>query len=199
MNKIEFLNQLRERLQGLPQEEANDRVVFYREIIDEMIADGKTEDEALAELGGVDKVVEDITSETSLTKLVVEKFRPRRELRIFEIVLLVLGFPLWFPLLILAGILALISYLLIWMLVIICYVIEFSLVVASFGGLIGFFAYLFDGTANWIVLGEAILAAGIAIFFFFACKAATTMTLRLSKTILIKIKTAIMRKGRVQK
>lgn len=198
MNKFEFLNQLRERLKGLPQEEANDRIVFYREMIDERINDGKTEEEAVDDLGGVDKVVEDITSETSLTKLVAEKFRPRRELRVFEIVLLVLGFPLWFPLLILAGILVLISYLLIWMLVIICYVIEFSLAVASFGGLIGFFAYLFDGTTNWIVLGSAILAAGAAMLFFFACKGATNMTLHLSKAILIKIKTAFMRKGRAQ-
>ena len=108
MTKQEFLTALREKLQGLPQKDVDERISFYEEMINDRIDDGKTEEEAVADIGSVDLIVEEIARDTSLVKLVKEKITPKREIKAWEIVLLVLGFPLWFPLALTALILALV-------------------------------------------------------------------------------------------
>ena len=100
MNKEDFLRELRTALQGLPQEEIEARVSFYSEMIDDRIEEGLSEDEAVAQIGAVENIRAQIIAETPLGKLVREKVRPNRQLRIWEIVLLVLGAPVWIPLLI---------------------------------------------------------------------------------------------------
>ena len=53
MKKQEFLNELRRQLRGLPQDEIDNRVSFYEEMINDMIDEGKTEDQAIIEIGTV--------------------------------------------------------------------------------------------------------------------------------------------------
>ena len=67
---------LRKRLAGLPQAEIEERLAFYNEMIDDRIEDGLTEEEAVAEVGPVEDVVNQIMSEIPLTALVREKVRP---------------------------------------------------------------------------------------------------------------------------
>ena len=131
MKKEEFLSELRNKLNGLPKDDVDNRINFYGEMIDDRIDDGKTEEEAVADIGTVDDVVNDIAKDTSLVKLVKEKVKPKRSLRAWEIVLIVLGFPLWFPLALTALILCLVAYLLIWVLVIVTYSVEISLIASS--------------------------------------------------------------------
>ena len=100
MGKAEFMETLRKRLAGLPQAEIEERLAFYNEMIDDRIEDGLTEEEAVAEVGPVEDVVNQIMSEIPLTALVREKVRPKRTLRVWEIILLVLGSPIWLSLLI---------------------------------------------------------------------------------------------------
>ena len=195
MNKQEFLSSLRARLKGLPKEDIDERINFYEEMINDRIDDGKSEEEAVADIGTVDQIIEEIARETPLVKLVKEKITPKRKLRVWEIILLVLGFPLWFPLALTAVILALVFYLLIWVLVIVCYSVEFALVVSSFGALVAFFAYLFSGGGfNIMCLGISIMSAGGAFLFVFACYGSTKGTLKLSKLILTKIKMLFINK-----
>ena len=94
MSKAEFLEVLRKRLSGLPREEVEERLAFYNEMIDDRIEDGLTEAEAVAGIGSVDDVARQIMAEIPLTTLVREKVRPKRILRVWEIILLVLGFGL---------------------------------------------------------------------------------------------------------
>ena len=63
MNKAEFLNELRTKLNGLPQNDIKERVSFYTEMIDDRVEDGMSEEEAIEQIGPVDKVVETIVSE----------------------------------------------------------------------------------------------------------------------------------------
>ena len=98
MGKAEFMETLRKRLAGLPQAEIEERLAFYNEMIDDRIEDGLTEEEAVAEVGPVEDVVNQIMSEIPLTALVREKVRPKRTLRVWEIILLVLGSPIWLSL-----------------------------------------------------------------------------------------------------
>ena len=103
MDKNAFLDELREKLSGLPEEDIEERVAFYREMIDDRIEDGVPEEEAVEGVGTVDSVVEQIMSEIPLSKLVREKVKPKRSLKAWEIVLLVLGSPVWIPLLVAAA------------------------------------------------------------------------------------------------
>ena len=118
MSKEKFLIQLQNGLAGLPQEDINERLTFYREMIDDRIEEGLTEDEAVAEIGPVQAVVKQIHADTPLSKLVKERVKPKRTLKTFEILLLVLGAPLWFALLITLFSLLFAFYVVVWSLAI---------------------------------------------------------------------------------
>lgn len=195
MNKNEFLNQLRNRLQALPKNDIDDRVSFYEEAIDDRIAEGKSEEEAVADVGSIDSIVEEIAKDTPLVKLVKERVKPKRSLRAWEIVLIILGFPLWFPLLTVAFVLFLVGYLLVWVLVLVTYTVETALVVASLGSLVGFSAYMASGEFNLVCIGGAVMFLGAAMLWVFACIGATKLTIKLSRKIISNIKASIIRKG----
>ena len=198
MKKQEFLTELRSKLVGLPKEDVDNRINFYEEMINDRIDDGKSEEEAVADIGSVDEVVRQIANETPMLKLVAEKAKPKRALRAWEIVLIILGFPLWFPLVITASVLALVFYLLFWILVIVSYAVEAALAGTSVMGLVVFCAYLADGTVNLLPLGYSLMALGGAMLFVFACIGATKLTIFLSKKMVLGIKTAFIRKGAKQ-
>ena len=195
MYKFEFLNELKNKLNGLPKDELDNRLSFYEEMINDRMDEGKSEEEAVAEIGSVDDVVRQIASDTPLIKLVKEKTKPKRSLRAWEIVLLVLGFPLWFPLLITFFVLCLAAYILIWTLVIVTYSVELCLTATSLAGFVAFFAYLANGQTHLVSLGAGIMCLGAAILLFFGCVGATKATIQLSKKIIIAIKAAFIRKG----
>lgn len=195
MKKEEFLHQLESKLQGLPKEDISDRLSFYEEMIEDRISEGKSEEEAINEIGTVDEIVNEIAKDTPLTKLVKEKVKPKRSLRAWEIVLLVLGFPLWFPLLIVAFVLVLVAYILIWVLVIVSYAVELSFNAAFILGLILFFYFLFTGEFSGFYLGASIMSLGASVLMFYGCYGSTKLTIKISKGIINKIKSSLVKKG----
>ena len=67
-------------------------------MLDDQMEEGLSEEEAVAAVGPVDEIVRQIIADTPLAKLAKERMRPRRQLKAWEIVLLVLGSPLWLSL-----------------------------------------------------------------------------------------------------
>lgn len=195
MNKKEFLDELRSKLRGLPKKDLENRINFYDEMISDRMDEGKSEEEAISEIGSVDEIVNQIASETSLVRLVKEKARPQRSLKGFEILLLILGFPLWFPLLLVVIILSLVAYFLVWIMVIVTYVVEGSLIAAGILAIIGYFSSVVAGDPNMIALASSLLAIGGAFLFIYCCIGATKVTLKLSKGLLTSIKSKFIRKG----
>ena len=195
MSREAFLNELRSSLKGLTNSDVEDQIAFYNEMIDDRIEEGKSEEEAIDDLGTVEEIVEQIAVNTPLVKLVKEKIVPQRTLKAWEIILLVLGFPLWLPLLITGIVLALTFYILVWSLVIVAYAVELGLIAIAVGGLVCFFAYLSGGNLNLIVLGTAILGLGGGILTFFVCIYSTKITLKFSKKIMKAIKISFIGKG----
>lgn len=195
MKKDEFLNELRNKLKGLTKSDIEDRISYYSEMIDDRIEEGESEEDATNNIGTVDEIVEQIATNTSLVKLVKEKTIPKRSLKAWEIILLILGFPLWFPILITGIVLAFTFYILIWVFVIVVYALELSLIAMALVGAVTFFAYLFDGSLNLIVLGSSILGLGGGILLSFVCIYSTKITLKLSKKIIIAIKMSFIKKG----
>ena len=60
MNKQEFISALRKRLKLIAGCDVDERISFYCEIIDDKIEEGMSEEEAIAQIGTVDEVVEQI-------------------------------------------------------------------------------------------------------------------------------------------
>lgn len=196
MNKKEFIEELRARLSGLPKDDLENRLSFYEESINDRMDEGKSEEEAIKDLGTVEEIVNQVAEETSLVKLVKEKVTPKRKIKGWEIALIICGFPLWFPLVLTGLILLFVGYLLTWVFTIVAYVIEGSFAVVSVAGLIAFFAYLFGGEFNLLPLGASIACLGAAILFAFVCYCITKGNIKLSKNIFIWIKRRFMRKGK---
>ena len=194
MTKQVFLDSLRSKLSGLPKEDVDERISFYEEAINDRMDEGKSEEEAVAEMGSVDDVIYEIAKDTPLVKLVKERIKPKRKLEAWEIVLIIIGFPVWFPFVLTAFILLLVAYTLLWVFVGVAYTIEFSLGASAVGSLIAFLIYLFNGQFYLIPLGVSILAAGGAVLFFFACKGITLGTIELHKALFTKIKTKFINK-----
>ena len=200
MLKQEFLNALREGLNGLPEADIEERIAFYGEMIDDRIEEGRTEEAAVAEIGTVEEVVQQIVEETPLTRLVKEKIKPKRKMRAWEIVLLILGFPLWFPLLVAAGAVVLALYVTLWSLVIALWAIEVAFIVSAVALLCGTVVFFVSGhgLAGLFVLGAALIFAALSIFLFFGCVAASKGTVLLAKKIVIGIKNLFVGKERTK-
>ena len=57
MTKQEFIDEIKSRLNGLPEEEIQKSLDYYSEMIDDRIDDGMEEEEAVGEIGSVDDAV----------------------------------------------------------------------------------------------------------------------------------------------
>ena len=190
MSKIEFLTALRERLQGVPEEDMNKSIDFYCEMIDDRVEDGMSEAEAVDALGNIEEIISQILSEVSLPKLVKEKVKPKRALKAWEIVLLVLGAPLWIPLLAAVILTVLAIYLSVWTVIISLYAVDLSIAVSGLACIGVAVALLFDGqfVPAGVVFGAGLVCMGLAILLFFAFNLVTKGILWVSKKVLLGIK-----------
>lgn len=100
MNKQEYLERLRAALAQMPPEELERQIAYYDELISDMCEDGMSEAEATARLGDPETVAAELLAALPLGTLVRSRIRSAGSLSGLTIALLVLGFPLWFPLLV---------------------------------------------------------------------------------------------------
>jgi len=196
MNKQQFETALRAALQGMPQEDIDRFTEYYLEMIDDRMEDGATEQEAVAALGSIEELVSKILAETPLPTLVKNKLKPHHTMRAWEIVLLVLGFPVWGSLLI-----ALISvlfslYVVLWSLVIAVVAVFAAVAASSLGVLVLGVATigLGDAALGAFYLGVALILAALSIFLFFAMKGAAKGTLVGTKRLALYVKSCFLRK-----
>lgn len=197
MTKDLFINELRDKLKGLPKDEIDERISFYEELIDDMIEDGKTEEDAINEIGTVEEVCTKITSEIPLTKLVKERIKPKKELKVWQLVLLLMGFPIWFPiwlaiLIICAALIITISIVL-WSLVLVLYVLTFALGIGGIGILVLFFIQLFNGSFDLFALGTAFASFGLSILLFFASYYFSIGIAKLHKLFFLSLKKGLIK------
>ena len=161
MNKQEFLSQLRKGISGLPQEDIEEQVAFYSEMIDDRMEEGLSEAEAVEAIGPVDGIVSQIIADTPITKLVKEKIRPKKKHSAWVIILLVIGSPVWLSLLIAASAVILSLYAVLWAVIISFWAVFASLAVSTLGGIAGGILLLFRGN---IMTGLVLIGAGGQLF-----------------------------------
>lgn len=190
MNKNEFLEELRKGLSGLPQDDIEERLTFYSEMIDDRMEEGLSQEEAVAEIGSVKDIVSQIMSEIPLSRLVKEKVKPKRALRVWEIVLLALGSPIWISLLIAALAIVFSVYVVLWSVIICLWAAGLGIAGGSLGGILS--AVIFTIQGNFLqgaaVLGATLVCAGIFILWFFICQQTLKGILLLTKKLALGFK-----------
>lgn len=196
MNKSEFLAALREKLNGVPEEDINKSLDFYEEMIDDRVEDGMSEEEAVEALGSMEEIINQILSEVSLPKLVKEKVKPKQSLKAWEIVLIILGAPIWVPLVFSICSVVLSAYLTVWVMIISLYALDLSVALSGLALATMAFVSLVQG--NFAVFGMmfgcGLMAVGFSILLFFGFNLVTKGILWLSKKVLIGIKGLFIKK-----
>lgn len=190
MSKQAFLAQLRKGLSGLPQDDIEERLTFYSEMIDDHVEDGLSEEEAVSAIGSVDDIVAQAVSETSLVKIAKERIKLKRRLSTGEIVLLAFGSPIWLSLGIAAFAVVLSLYVSLWSVLISLWSVFASFAACSVGGVLACVVFVVGGkgASGLAMLAAGLVCAGLAIFVFYGCKAATDGTVILTKKMALWIK-----------
>lgn len=201
MNKHEFLVALKNALVGLPDDDVQKSLDFYSEMIDDRMEDGILEQEAVAAIGDPAKIAKEILADIPITKLVKQKIKPKRRLGALEIVLLVLGSPIWLSVTIAAVAVVLALYVILWSVVIVLWACFAAFCGSALGGAIAsvcLFASEGDIFAASIMVAAALVLIGISILFFFVCRASTKGMVLLTKKLTLRIKFCFLRKERAQ-
>ena len=215
MTKQEFLTQLQNGLSVLTESDAQERLNFYSEMIDDRIEEGVSEEDAVAQIGDVNTIVRSVLAEipqrasekqdttevqeapkviTRVEKPTHQAETPKKErkkgMEPWQIVLLILGFPLWLPLLAVAFSLVITLIAVLWSVVA-------TLWGALFGTLVGvglgvtLFGICCIIAGKWLVgiacFGGGIACVGLAIFAFFGCIYATKGAAWLTKMTFVGI------------
>ncbi len=190
MNKQEFLSALSDKLSVLSEEDKEKSIEYYSEMIDDRVEDGLSEEEAVEALGSVDEISSRILLDTPLPKLLKAKVKPKKGLRAWEIILLILGAPLWLSLILAALSVVLAVYIVIWTVALVLYTVVFALAVSAAACIIGSFVMLFaNGLAGFALgLGAAFICAALAMLLFCGTYYAVKGIVCLSRAILRGIK-----------
>lgn len=200
MTKLDFIVHLRARLSGLPQADVEERLCFYSEMIDDRVEEGATEEQAVAELGSVEEIASQIVCEIPFVHIVKERIKPKKRLRGWEITLLALGSPLWLALLITVFAAALSVYAVLWSLVISLWATFGVLVGGAVGGVLSGPAFFLVGhrATGAVLFAAGLVLAGLSIFLFWGCKAATKGILCVTKAMVLGTKKCLIRKEDAQ-
>lgn len=173
MKKTEFLDEVRARLAGLSEADIKKALDFYDEAINDRMEDGLTEDQAVSAIGTPDEIAQQILMDTPLPKLVKAKTKPSRALKVWEIILIVLGFPVWFPILLTVGVLALTVLIVIFSIIFTIFVVVFAIALSGVLILAASFMMLITGQAvpALIQIGASLVLIGIGVLLFIPVKA----------------------------
>ena len=197
MTKHEFLTQLSSKLSGLPRTDIDERLMFYSEMIEDRKEDGLSEEDAVAAVGSVDEIAVQISSEIPFAKVIKDRIKTKWRLTALEIVLLVLGSPIWLSLLIAAFAVCVSLYAVLWSVIISLWSVFVSVLACGVAGIAAgiLFAFTSHHLTGIVLFGAGLVCIGLSIFLFFGCKAATNGTALFTKKIALRIKRSFAEKG----
>ena len=185
MKKHEFILWLRDKLSCLPRQELEERLAFYDEMIQDRMEEGLSEEEAVSQMGDPEEIAAQIIQETPLPLLVKEKIKPNGKLKAWNIALLALGAPIWLSLLV-AALAVVIS---LWS----CFA---AVAVCAPAGILGGIVFITTGhgLSGAALMAASLVCAGLAIFLFIGCKAATKGAAWLTRQVPQAMKRSFMKK-----
>jgi uncharacterized membrane protein len=165
----------------LSEEDIDKALDFYMEAINDRIDDGLTEEQAIKAVGTSDEVAEQILMDTPLPKLVSATVKPQRKLKAWEIILIVLGAPVWIPIAIALLSVALAVFITLFALMFALAAVLIGFVISGIALLIMAVIAVFAGGAGTALLKFAVglVAIGVGILLFIPVKAAVLWLIEL--------------------
>jgi uncharacterized membrane protein len=165
-------------------------------MIDDRMEEGRSEHEAVSDIGSVEEIAAQIVSEIPLAKFATQRLKPKRNLRAGEVVLLILGSPIWLSLVVAAFAVMLALYAVLWSLILCLYAVELSLAATGVMGAFLFVFYLAGQSlpAALLVLGAGLVSAGLVFPMHVASVRGTKGMVVLGKRIFLCIKGCFVRK-----
>ncbi|MCI8842944.1 MAG: DUF1700 domain-containing protein [Oscillospiraceae bacterium] len=172
MNKETFLTKLTEALSFMDPAERNRTVQYYREILEDRVEDGLREADAVAEMEPVAEIAARLRAENGPP---TKKKRPR-----WETVLLIAGFPLWFPLLLAAGCVFFALFIAAWSVILALFSVTAALALCLIAGIGCLFLLLTSGypLTGLFLLGVGLFCAALGIALFIPVLALSRLLIR---------------------
>ena len=175
MTKTTFIDTLRGLLQSLNEDECNKFISYYEEIIEDYKESGLTEEEVIKKIGTPQSIADNILSEQNSINIKVPSFSSK----ILNVILLILGFPLWGSLLLALVLLILSVYIIIWCIPFTTGASSIAFFVAALISIIGSPFMMADVlTVGIVQLGLGVSSVGLSILL--GC-----ITIYLSKKLVI--------------
>lgn len=161
MTKTEYLKKLKRALKPVVKEECSKSLAYFSEAIDDRMEEGVSEEDAVAELESVEDAAERILAEAKAQG----QLKPKRSA--WEIVLIVVGFPLWFPVLLTVTLVVLTIYAVGWIMVGVLFLLSVALGVCGLVGIFGLLAYMGSNpAAAFGVFAVGLVGSGLGIALF---------------------------------
>ena len=197
MTKNAYLSELADRLRQLPQSEIDKSIAYYSEIIDDRMEEGCSEEEAVNGLEAPVTAAERILQDAPLGMLVRERIRPKQAVSGWIIALLVIGFPVWFPLLLAAAGIVFAMYVVVWSLVFAFFASTFAVGTASLAVLITAFVRAGEGAGLiFALLGVGLLGIGCFILMGLATWMAASGVVRLTAALIRSLRMKLIHGGK---
>ncbi len=199
MNKQEFLKQLTSALSGLPQEEVRKTVDYYAEIIDDAVEDGKEESEIISSFDAVGEIAERVINETPIRKFVTADVK-KRNISVGAVVLIIVGSPVWLPILIAIFAILLSIYITVWSVIISLFAVFAALALSAVAMIILAPIMAFARPVKAIfAFGLALLCAGLAVFMFYISVWSARLVIKFTVFLARAVKNSFIKKGSEQK
>ena len=185
MTKVEFTQALARRLSNLPPQEIDRITAFYAEMVDDRVEDGMSEEEAVAALGDIDTVARQAMMDLPLPVLMrskVNESRKKADSKMLWVILAIVGFPVWFPLLMTLGALIFSLYFTVWVLIASLAIAVLSIGIGGIAGLVGSVPVMasVSPAPGLFMLGCSLMLIGLTLFLIkpvlLICKALARFT-----------------------
>lgn len=175
MTKEQFLNELGKALSPLSHTEREKSLAYYSELIDDRMENGMTEEQAVSGLETPSEIAAGILDDAT------ESASPQPKKPV-SLALLILGAPLWIPLLIAAASVLFSLYITYWSLIISFVAVGISFALTSVACLLSFAVMLTENTPHAITaLGVSLFFGGISVLLYFPIKSAIVFSASFTK------------------
>ncbi len=196
MNKEMFLEALEDRLFQLPDEEKKQQVDYYREVLEDKIEDGMSEEEAVASFGDIDTLADDILQDTPLTTLVKTKVKPKKGWTPAAIVLVVVGSPIWVPIAIAVLAVVISIFAVCWAVIVSIFAAVLSIGIGGIYLIVKGFTLAGSGFPYILLtIGSGITMAGLCLFAWLGARILVIWMVQFTKWLAREIKGIFIKKG----
>ena len=198
MSRDAFIGELRHRMAGLPQETVERTVDYYGELIADSVEDGLTEEEAVSRLGSLDEIVASVVKDTPLTQIVQTRVQEGKKKGIsgWVILLLVLGAPVWLPVLIAVLAVLFALFIALWAVVIALWAVVAAVILTGLAAMVAGVVELcrLHLAQGLVLLGGGLVCLGLCALLFLLMKLITVGTVKLCRWLWVGIKSLFVGK-----